>query len=201
MALNFAFTWYATNKWSLPDIEKVFVSDNLVPVWWQFPLLALVVPLLLWWLVNFLLDKENIRQPKQIMAVLIIGFAVFSLIGQVSILLIAAGVISPKTGAGSILTIMYVLLLAIGNYITTARQSWLTGWPTPWAMASALSWAKTHRFLGRSIIAVTLVSLVTTLMGNMVDGLHILFFGSIAVLLLSTIYSWIVWKNDPAMKK
>jgi len=200
-ALNFTFTWYATSNWSLPDIEKLLISNSIVPVWWQFPLLILYALLGMWFLVNILPDKENIRQSNRVLAVSIVGIVVFFSVGHVGMMLLAAKSASVEIWVVIMITLTYVLLLTIGNYIATSRKSWLTGLPTPWTMESDLSWAKTHRFLGQSIIVVALVSLAGGLIGSFKIGFYILILGGIGVLLLATFYSWIVWKNDPAMKK
>jgi uncharacterized membrane protein len=44
-----------------------------------------------------------------------------------------------------------VLLLAIGNYLGKARRNWLIGLKTPWTLADAGVWDKTHRYTGRGM--------------------------------------------------
>ena len=44
-----------------------------------------------------------------------------------------------------------VLLLAIGNYLGKARQNGFIGLKTPWTLADASVWDKTHRFTGRAM--------------------------------------------------
>jgi len=45
-----------------------------------------------------------------------------------------------------------VLLLAVGNYLGKARQNWFIGLRTPWTLADATVWDKTHRFAGRGMV-------------------------------------------------
>ena len=45
-----------------------------------------------------------------------------------------------------------VLLLAIGNYLGKARQNGFIGVKTPWTLANAGVWDKTHRFTGRGMV-------------------------------------------------
>lgn len=45
-----------------------------------------------------------------------------------------------------------VLLLAIGNYLGKARQNGFIGLKTPWTLADAGVWDKTHRFTGRAMV-------------------------------------------------
>lgn len=44
------------------------------------------------------------------------------------------------------------LLLAIGNYLGKARQNAVFGIRTPWTLADASVWDKTHRFTGRGMV-------------------------------------------------
>ena len=45
-----------------------------------------------------------------------------------------------------------VLLLAVGNYLGKARQNGFIGLKTPWTLANAGVWDKTHRFTGRVMV-------------------------------------------------
>jgi uncharacterized membrane protein len=45
-----------------------------------------------------------------------------------------------------------VLLLAVGNYLGKARQNGVIGIRTPWTLADATVWDKTHRFTGRGMV-------------------------------------------------
>jgi hypothetical protein len=45
-----------------------------------------------------------------------------------------------------------VLLLAIGNYLGKTRQNGFIGLKTPWTLANAGVWDKTHRFTGRCMV-------------------------------------------------
>jgi len=46
-----------------------------------------------------------------------------------------------------------VLLIAVGNYLGKARQNAFIGIKTPWTLADATVWDKTHRFTGRAMVA------------------------------------------------
>jgi uncharacterized membrane protein len=53
-----------------------------------------------------------------------------------------------------------VLLMAVGNYLGKARQNWFIGLKTPWTLADAGVWDKTHRFTGRGMVLGGLVLIV-----------------------------------------
>ena len=44
------------------------------------------------------------------------------------------------------------LLIAVGNYLGKARRNTLIGLRTPWTLANARVWDKTHRFGGRAMM-------------------------------------------------
>ena len=65
-----------------------------------------------------------------------------------------------------------VLLIAVGNYLGKARQNGFIGIKTPWTLADATVWDKTHRFTGRAMFAGGLALMIlgfvfqdTTLLG------------------------------------
>ena len=45
-----------------------------------------------------------------------------------------------------------VLQLAVGNYLGKARRNGFIGVKTPWALADAGVWDKTHRYTGRAMV-------------------------------------------------
>ena len=53
-----------------------------------------------------------------------------------------------------------VLLLTIGNYLGKARQNGFIGVKTPWTLADAGVWDKTHRYTGRGMFLGGLVLIV-----------------------------------------
>jgi len=68
-----------------------------------------------------------------------------------------------------------VLLLAVGNYLGKARQNWLIGLKTPWTLADATVWDKTHRFTGRGLVlgGLVLIALGFLFHGPVLLGLAI----------------------------
>jgi uncharacterized membrane protein len=70
-----------------------------------------------------------------------------------------------------------VLLLAIGNYLGKARQNAIFGLRTPWTLADATVWDRTHRFTGVGMVlgGVVLIALGfllhdTTALGAAIAG-------------------------------
>lgn len=91
-----------------------------------------------------------------------------------------------------------IMLLAISNYTSTARKSWFSGWPTPWAMKSDLAWAKMHRFLGRGLMILCLCLGVNLfLFDNDQLTLKFWFVAAGFIFIASTVYSYMIWRKDP----
>jgi len=200
-ALNFLFTWLAAQHWDLSNMDKLFIDGKIIPTHWQFPIAALAMNFIMW--ASQFIDphKEGLRKSKPVAVISILGVSIMLLIAQICIVFMDAEIISEGLGKGLILTTGYIVLLGISNYFSTARKSYLTGLPTPWTMTSDLSWAKTHRFLGRSLMLVTLTGFVTSFAISINVGGKIVTFGVLAALIVATIYSYIVWKGDPARAK
>jgi len=200
-ALNFIFTWFAAQHWDLSNMDKLFISGEITPTHWQFPIAALAMNFIMW--VSQYIDphKEGLLKSKPVAVVSIFGVSIMLLIAQVCTVLMDVDVISKGLGKGLILTTGYIVLLGISNYFSTARKSYLTGLPTPWTMTSDLSWAKTHRFLGRSLMLVTLAGFITSFVFSFDTGGKIVVYGFLTALIAATIYSYIVWKGDPTRNK
>ncbi|GJL96185.1 MAG: hypothetical protein DHS20C06_00020 [Hyphobacterium sp.] len=90
------------------------------------------------------------------------------------------------------------ILLLVGLVIARARPNFFAGIRTPWTLTSDLSWDKTHRWASRVFTLLGLVGLVSALLLSPEPVTISL----IAALLASTlgliVYSFFVWKNDPA---
>jgi len=61
---------------------------------------------------------------------------------------------------GPVAVAVGVLLLALGNVLGKARHNAVFGVRTPWTLADARVWDKTHRFVGRGMVAGGLLLIV-----------------------------------------
>lgn len=89
------------------------------------------------------------------------------------------------------------ILAVLGNYMSTARKSWFSGFPTPWAMKSNLAWEKMHRFLGRGTILISFCLGIFLFAGAPLLGFSVSVDAFTVLIIVSTIYSWMVWRKDP----
>lgn len=90
------------------------------------------------------------------------------------------------------------IMLLLGLVIAKARPNFFAGIRTPWTLSSDLSWDKTHRWASRIFLALGVAGLAAALLLPP-EPVTI---GLISALLVSTlglvIYSFLVWKADPA---
>jgi len=90
---------------------------------------------------------------------------------------------------------LHVLMALIGNYITTSK-SVLSGIPTPWNLRSKKSWRKSHRLGGYGMVVIGVIGGIAAIItGEYQD--EFLGFSLLGLLIVFTIYSWWVWRNDP----
>jgi uncharacterized membrane protein len=90
------------------------------------------------------------------------------------------------------------LFIIIGNWLGKVRSNFIMGMRTPWTLASELSWNKTHRLSGKLFVGVGAVFVVLGFFFSTQSGSAVIMVGGLLLLVIvPTIYSWWVWKNDP----
>jgi len=90
------------------------------------------------------------------------------------------------------------VMLLLGLVIAKARPNFFAGFRTPWTLSSDLSWDKTHRWASRIYLALGVAGLAASLLlppEPVTIGLLAAVLGSTLGLV---IYSFLVWKRDPA---
>ena len=142
---------------------------------------------------------KNIRRSRSLYIVVwMIG--ALSLVGAqgMTTFLALGGEIPPDLIARGIGIFISVVLLVIGFFIAKARPNFFAGVRTPWTLTSDLSWDKTHRWASRIFLILGLAGLVA----GFLFPPEFVTYGLIGAVLTSSlglvIYSFMVWKNDPA---
>ncbi|MEM8858875.1 MAG: SdpI family protein [Chloroflexota bacterium] len=92
---------------------------------------------------------------------------------------------------------MGVLFIILGNYMGKVRSNFMFGIRTPWTLSSELSWNKTHRLGGWMMVAVGVATVVIGLFASMAWALGIMIGGLLIMLVVTMVYSWMVYKQDP----
>jgi uncharacterized membrane protein len=90
-----------------------------------------------------------------------------------------------------------LLLIPVGNYFPKLRRDCVSRIRTSRALASELSWYKTHRVGGKLFVLYGLMVLLGALFLDTNSLLELIIAGILALLLFLSVYSYTVWKRDP----
>jgi hypothetical protein len=125
---------------------------------WLIPLISGFVTITLTFAPGFGMHRE-VERGAQVFDTILISVAGLMLV--VEIALIGRAMDPDFNVMRPVAIATGVLLLAVGNYLGKARQNWFIGLRTPWTLADATVWDKTHRFAGRGMVlgGLVLVSL------------------------------------------
>ncbi len=120
-------------------------------------------------------------------------------------LFVQAGIVATVLGVplqiGSLIPAgVGVLFILIGNYMGKIRPNYMFGVRTPWTLASDLSWNKTHRLTGWLFVLLGFFMIVASLLGLGEIWVWGLLAGIVVVLVTVAVYSYVVWKDDPARR-
>ena len=87
---------------------------------------------------------------------------------------------------------------ALGAVMGKIRPNWFLGVRTPWTLSSDLAWDKTHRLAGWLFMLTGLAALLAALVLRPPLALMVLAAGMGGSAVAAVVYSWRVWKTDPA---
>lgn len=111
---------------------------------------------------------------------------------------IIAAILGHEANIGRIIPFgVGVMFIILGNYFGKIRPNYTMGIRTPWTLASDLSWNKTHRLGGKLFIAVGLFMATAVFLPISELWVYVMLAGLFGSIILLTIYSYIVWKQDP----
>ncbi len=100
---------------------------------------------------------------------------------------------------GVVITVMLgILFMILGNYMGKIRRNYTFGIRTPWTLANDVVWDKTHRLGGKVFMLAGLLILLSSLFAGSLLGIIIMLGGIFGATLLIIVYSYPVWRNDPA---
>ena len=163
------------------------------------PVLTVGVAALLYFLPRFEPRAQNLAQSGpayvQVCVAVLLGDGVLQLI------VVLAAVGSPLDVSLVLSVATGVLFIVIGNVLGKVRSNFMFGVRTPWTLSSDLAWNKTHRLVGRLFVLLGLATIVVGLVGSPTAFLVVLLGGIGVVLVVAFVYSYQVWKSDPAKLK
>lgn len=143
---------------------------------------------------------QNARRSRPVLLVAWTIGAVALAGGQAMITLNAVGQpLGPELMARGAGAFVALTLLALGLVMAKARPNFFIGVRTPWTLSSDLAWDKTHRWAGRIYTLLGLAGLGVVLLTADPGLAVVILIGTLLAATLGlVVYSFIVWKTDPA---
>ncbi len=139
--------------------------------------------------------RKNMEASMVPLRTLMVSMAAFMFLLTVLITMTGLG---RDVDVGSWITVGVGLLIAvIGNMLGKIRSTYTFGVRTPWTLASDLSWMKTHRVMGFSWVVIGVATALLGLFGLSEAAIWVLLGGLIGSVVLGTVYSYFVWRDDP----
>lgn len=163
------------------------------------PVLTSGVAALLYFLPRFEPRAQNLARSGP--AYVQVCVAVLAVMVTVQLMVVLAAVGSPLDITLVLSVVTGVLFIVIGNVLGKVRSNFMFGVRTPWTLSSDLAWNKTHRLVGRLFVLLGVATIVVGLAGNPTAFLVVLLGGIGLVLVVAFVYSYRVWKSDPAKLK
>ena len=90
-----------------------------------------------------------------------------------------------------------ILFIVIGNVMGKVRQNYIFGLRTPWTLSSEQAWDKTHRTIGRLIVALSVIGLLSLFFLTPAYGLLFTVGLSLVWGIASFVVSYNFWKDAP----
>lgn len=162
------------------------------------PVLLVVVSGIVWGAARLDPRRRHVVQSQVFLRVTLIGLALFMLVIHGALVGVALGLAVPMNLL--VLNLVGGLFIVMGNYLGKVRSNFFAGVRTPWTLSSELSWNKTHRLAGRLFVA---SGLLTVALAWVIDALAVyaMLVSLTLTTLVSVVYSYLVWKQDPARQR
>jgi uncharacterized membrane protein len=183
--------------WGIDGQPDGYASKELALLF--IPGLTVFIAGLLFLLPRFEPRADNLARSGPAYVQVSIAVLVVMVAVQLTVVLAAIG--SPL-GVNIVLGVAIgVLLIVIGNVMGKVRSNFIFGVRTPWTLSSDLSWNKTHRLVGRLFVLLGLAMIVVGLIGGMTAFFAVALGGIALIVIVAFVYSYRVWKSDPAKLK
>jgi len=159
----------------------------------MMPLLMLAI----WAILRFLPRIDPLRANYAKFAgsyeVIIDSLLAMMLVIHIAIVLGASG--APDSVTMIVRAAIGAMFIVLGNVMPRTRQNWFVGVRTPWTLASARVWDRTHRVAGYLFVALGLIVILTIPLAPQI-GIPILAAGVAVVAMGSVIYSYLEWRKE-----
>ncbi|TAL84279.1 MAG: DUF1648 domain-containing protein [Rhodanobacter sp.] len=167
--------------------------DGWLPRFWAaaIPSLGVLVLALLTWLLPVVSPTRfRIAPFANVFTGLMLVIQGFILVIGVCVLLAGAGYALPMPRVAMLGA--SALMMVLGNYMGKLQRNFFIGIRTPWTLASAATWERTHRLAGRLFVIAGLLALLGTAFGlPFWIGVGCI----LAAVLIPALYSFIIYRR------
>jgi uncharacterized membrane protein len=136
--------------------------------------------------------RENSAANLRLVRIILTGITLFLLIVQLSALAQTLGMGFDMTMV--VMLALSVLFIFLGNYMGKIRRNFWMGIRTPWSLANAVVWERTHRLGGWLFVAVGLIGLPCSFVPNL--RLWGIIVPMIAVSIILYLYSYMCYQQQ-----
>lgn len=136
--------------------------------------------------------KENYARFGRVYAILRMTMVLFFVLMQ-GITLYAALAPAPPQPGRLILAAVGLLLCVTGNFMPKFKHNYFCGVKTPWSLASAENWRRTHRLAGPLWFWTGLAFAAAGLLLPEAAAVVVLLAGTVPLLVIPLVYSWWLW--------
>lgn len=149
------------------------------------------------WLTRLDPRRDHVEQSQKFLTVVMAAIVVLMTGIHLGIVLASLGHAVPMDRvAGSLIGVLFIV---IGNYLGKVRSNYFMGVRTPWTLSSELSWNKTHRLAGKLFMVTGIASTLAALTVGGVVAIVTMVTTLVLTALVSCVYSYVVWRQDPAV--
>ena len=171
--------------WNAQGVADGVASRTLVV--FGFPVIFLVIHLAGIALTLFEHKNRNMKKKPFLLMLWLcpmLSLVVFSVVYSIALgFLLRVEVMAPL--------LLGIMFIVIGNYMPKIEKNRTLGIKLPWTLKSEKNWYKTHRLAGALWVAGGVLILATAFLGNML----ITFSALIAMVLIPTVYSYVLYKG------
>lgn len=139
--------------------------------------------------------KENYAKFKGAYETMIIAIMLVLLGIHITVLMAATG--RDVSLARVVPTGIGALFFVLGTMLPKIQPNWFMGIRTPWTLSSDLAWKRTHHVGGYVFMAIGALTIATSLIASAIAFKALFGLAMLAVAFLF-LYSYLVWKDDPA---
>ncbi|HEX6307590.1 MAG TPA: SdpI family protein [Longimicrobiales bacterium] len=168
--------------WSAPWSAAVFAPGIALALWLLLPLLRRIDP-----------RRRNYDRFEPTFWVLVNAIVLF--MGAIHVATLGAALGWPFDITRTMLVLIGLTFVVLGNYMPRLRSNWWLGVRTPWTLESEAVWRGTHRVAGYTFVLGGLLAMAAALLPSPL-AFVVAFTGMTAGALIPVVYSYVLFRRE-----